>query len=120
MGLNIPAVRTGDMRHVLKIEQRTFTKDSDGNDTETWAEHATVRAAMRPTSGREYFSGRQVVAEASTVITTWYQPINGANYRVIYDDPKNSQTRIFGIRAIITPDEIRGTMLLFCDEVDPE
>jgi len=119
MGLNYPGVRTGDLRHIVVIEQVTRAKDESGNDSETWADYEQLRAAIRPTSGREYFSGRQVVAEASSLLVMYYRPINAADYRVRYDDPKSNQVRYYGIRAVVTPDETRGFMALFCDEVDP-
>ncbi len=119
MGLNYPGVRTGDLRHIVVIEQVTRTKDASGNDTETWADYEQLRAAIRPTSGREYFSGRQVVSEASTMLVMYYRSINAADYRVRYDDPKNNRARYFGIRAVVVPDEMRGFMALMCDEVDP-
>lgn len=109
------------MRHKVVIETVTRTKNATtGNDTETWATWKTVRARILPAGGREYFSGRQVVGEASMVLEMYYQPINVADYRISYADPKNNQTRVLGIRSITTPEEYRGFMVLACDDIDAE
>lgn len=121
MALNTPGVRLGEMRHVVTIQRVTRTKSgSTGNDSENWLPWKTVRAAIRPSGGREFFSGRQVVSEASAMLAMWYQPINAADYRITYADPKNEETRTYGIRGITTADETRGLMILSCEEIDPE
>lgn len=120
MSLNLPGVRLGDLRHVVTLQRVTRAKNATtGNDTETWADWKDVRAAIMPSSGREFFSGRQVVEERSTMMAMYYQPINAADYRVKYTDPKNEQTRIYGIRSITAALETRGLMMLACEEIDP-
>lgn len=58
-------MEAGKLRHILRIEQVTETRDSIGGVTQAWTEYATVRGSLEPLSGREVFMAAQLQAEVT-------------------------------------------------------
>jgi SPP1 family predicted phage head-tail adaptor len=65
-------MRAGQLRHVVTIESPTKTQDSTGSVVQSWATFDTVRAAIEPISGREFFSAAQVQSNVNTRIRIRY------------------------------------------------
>lgn len=57
-------IRAGDLRHRLKLYQRTVTKDpATGADAISYELYLTVWAELNPTGGRKFFDGGRFNAE---------------------------------------------------------
>ncbi len=66
-------MRSGLLRHRIDIETKTTTRGDRGLNTDTWsALHSTVPASVVTLSGRELELARQLVAEATDVVTIRY------------------------------------------------
>lgn len=67
-------MQAGRLRHVVTIEQATETRNAIGEKVPTWSTFDTVRAGIRPLSGRELDAARQRFAEASHEVELRYLP----------------------------------------------
>lgn len=58
-------MRAGRLDRSITIQQKTVTRTTLGDETESWADLATVWSEVIPMSGREYFNAQaqQVVVE---------------------------------------------------------
>ncbi len=104
-------MRAGQLRHKIKIQQKTTTKDSEGIPFETWTDFAAVWAAIEPLQGREFFSAQAVNAQVTTRIRIRYQAGISPTMRVSYG------TRVFDIQAVIDVEERHRELQLMCQEV---
>lgn len=87
-------IRACELDRSITIQQRATTLDSFGQANETWTDVATVRARRRDTTGREYHSQGQQIAEQQTVFRIrWRSGLNTA-MRISHD------SRIYDIRSI--------------------
>lgn len=46
-------IRAGKLKHVITYQSKTQAMDEYGGVTETWADHATVRASVAPLIGKD-------------------------------------------------------------------
>lgn len=103
-------MKAGELRHRVRIQQLVTGRDDTGGFSETWADVATVWAAIEPIRGREYFEAQQVNAEVSHRIKCRYRsgilPVMRAVFGV----------RIFRIEAVINVDERNRELQLMCIE----
>lgn len=68
-------MHAGKLRQSVTIQSRTNDdQDSVGQPQDPWRGVVTVRAAIEPLNGREYFSAQQVVSDVTTRITIRYRP----------------------------------------------
>lgn len=80
-------MRAGSLRHVVTIESQTKTQDSTGAIVVTWATFAdSVRAAVEPISGREFFAASQVQSSVNTRIRIRYMPDITPKMRVLHGE----------------------------------
>jgi SPP1 family predicted phage head-tail adaptor len=73
------------LRHVVTIESPTKTQDSTGSIVQSWETYDTVRAAIEPISGREFFSASQVQSSVTTRIRIRYLEGVTPKMRVAHD-----------------------------------
>ena len=78
-------MRAGSLRHVVTIESPTKTQDSTGSIVQSWATYDTVRAAIEPISGREFFSASQAQSSVTTRIRIRYLDGVTPKMRVSHD-----------------------------------
>lgn len=89
-----------EMNREIRIQARVLTKDSAGQDVESWIEWKQVFAKVRQRVGRERYEGRQDVAYRDDRFYIYYivelnHPDAAANYRIIYD------LQIYDIESIV-------------------
>ena len=106
------AVRAGDLRHRVTIQQLVVGQDDYGQPLNTWKDAATVWAKVEDLTGREYFAAQQVpTAEVSTRVTIrWRADIEPA-MRVVHG------ARVLDIKAVLDPDGRKRELQLMCQEV---
>lgn len=93
-------VRTGAMRHTVKVQKYTETRDSQGGAIRTFATENTVWANVNPISALERAQGDQTKAVRTHRITMrFYSPGITAADRILFG------TREFGIVAVVNPGE---------------
>jgi SPP1 family predicted phage head-tail adaptor len=103
-------VRSGNLRHLIRVEQKAIDVSGDGDRTETWTTFAEVWASVETGNGREFFAARQVIADLTHTIRMRYIVDITPDMRIAYDDLKTGRTRYFDIKSILNPDE-RDEML---------
>lgn len=57
----------------ITIERKTVTRNSIGEEIDTWSTHATVWAEAHPTRGREFFAAGQMQARADVMFRILYR-----------------------------------------------
>ncbi len=87
------------LRHTVIIQQTTQTRSTSGAITDSWGTFATVRADIKPLSGREYLESNQVNAEEITRFTIRYLKDITTKMRVLWG------TRVYDIRSIMNVSE---------------
>jgi len=103
-------MRAGRMRHRVTIQQQSTTQDTYGQPANTWADVATVWAAVEPIRGKEYFDASQDNAETTTRVRMRYRSGITQDMRISFD------SRLYNIQSIIRPREIHHEMELMCSE----
>lgn len=103
------------MRHKVALQRATRTKDTtSGQVSLSWLTIATVRAAINPLSGREFFAAQQAKSNVSHRVTI-------RNSTDVNDlTPKDRVlfgSRALNIVSVIRPEEQTGRhMDLMCEE----
>lgn len=103
-------VRAGKLRHRLKIEKKTVTRDTFGEEVITYTEVATVWGSVEPLSGSEYFAARQTQSSVSHRVRMRYIEGIDAEYRITLGD------RVFEIDSVINPQERNAELVLMVTE----
>jgi SPP1 family predicted phage head-tail adaptor len=109
-------IRTGELRHVVSIEQRSSTQDAYGQQSTSWTEVAAgVRAKVEPYQAREQVQAQQYQAEISHRITLRHRPIfddpqTAALYRLVY------KGRRFNVNGSTNQEERNVYTVLLCTE----
>lgn len=91
------------MKHRLTVERFTITRNSAGEQVETWAPVATRWGAVQAVSGRQFFSAEQTVSEETHKITMWYFDGLLRKDRIAWQVA--GTTRIFEIETVATEPE---------------
>lgn len=108
-------IGAGQLKHRVRIQQPTVTKDALGAPTQAWTDLATVWADIQPLSGREARIADRIAAEVSHQITVRYRPELDdpkavAQLRVLY------RSRVFAIQAALNDDEANVVVILLANE----
>ena len=103
-------MRAGDLKHRIKIQQKSVTRGDMGGEVVTWADVVTVWAAIEPISGREYFSSQQTQAEVSTRIRIRHYAGITTSMRIAWG------ARYFDILSVIELQERGREIHLMCKE----
>ncbi|MDA8212164.1 MAG: phage head closure protein [Clostridia bacterium] len=104
-------MNAGELRHRVKIQQKSVTRDSFGAESVTWSDVATVWAVVEPLRGREFFGAQQVNAEVTTRIRIRYRSGVVPTMRALYG------SRVYDIQSVINLDERNRELQLMCKEV---
>ena len=108
-------MRNGDLRHRITIQTRVITKNSYGENTIAWNDDATYWAAIWPVSAKEYFNAQQVQAGVTHKIRIRYRTL-GDGTRINPECRIKYNTRYFGIKSVINPDERNIYLDMLCEE----
>jgi SPP1 family predicted phage head-tail adaptor len=104
------------MRFSIVIQQPSNTRDDEGGVIQSWSTFASVRADMDMLTGREAAFAQNFAATAQYKITARYVAGVLPTMRVSYTPPGGS-AETYAINAVIDPDKLRITMLLYCTQV---
>jgi len=70
-------MRAGRLSHRVRIERATISQNEYGEPDQTWAELATVWAAVEPLKGSEQFAAMQVQSGADVRMVTRWSSLTG-------------------------------------------
>lgn len=104
-------MRAGDLRHQIVIQKKTLTTDGMGGSTESWATHATVRAAIWPVSATERVANQQIEHEITHKIRIRYLSTVVPSMRISFD------SRTFEIVSVVNWEERGISQDLICEEL---
>jgi SPP1 family predicted phage head-tail adaptor len=107
-------VKSCKLRHVVIVQERTETRQPDGSYAPTWSTFATLRAAVEPLRGQEYFAAHQLQASTNVRIRVRYVSGVTTKMRVLFE------SRYFEIEGIIDPEMRHRELQLMCVERDAE
>jgi len=112
-------MRIGPLRHRVRIDQKSVTRDAHGAEVVTWSEVDTVWAAVEPLAGLERYANDidQRIAEATTRIRVRYRADLDQTMRVVHTIGTYSHT--YDIRAILNQWGRFKELHLMCKEVNP-
>ena len=100
------------LRHRITIEVKTESIGSTGEPLETWATFKTVRAAIIPALGREFYQAYQEQSENMVKFKLRYSSdlsgLNASDHRITY----NSQT--YDIHSVINVNTRNEEILIMC------
>ena len=104
-------MRIGDLQKRITLQYQTKVADGMGGFTVSWADTATVFAAIWPTSANERIQAMQEVMTVTHRIRIRYRTGIRASWRVKFGN------RYFSISSIINPSEKNEMLDLLCKEV---
>lgn len=107
-------VRTGAMRYIISVQQRSQTLDAWGAPTEAWVEVFSCRAAIDWTPGREVFEAAARNARTPTTFRIRWRAGVVPSMRIVY------QTRVFNIISAVDQDGRREQLTLMAEELVSE
>lgn len=102
-------MQAGKLRHRVTIRRATETVDSYGQAAKTYADLATVYAAVQPLTATELIAANQQQAMVTHKITMRYRSLLHTD-QIIHD------SRTFEIGSIINLDERNVTLEVLCKE----
>jgi len=89
-------MESGKLRHQVIIESASDTKTAAGSTTQTWSEHATVRARILNFGGTERVTANQVESRVTHKVQIRTLPTVTTSMRVNHSD----RSQIYNILAI--------------------
>lgn len=79
-------LQAGRLDRQVTIERATSVRDSHNEETQTWAEHATRWASVRPAPGTERFQNAETAAEAQMrFVFRWEDDLVRVTDRLLHD-----------------------------------
>lgn len=85
-------IAAGRLRHIVSIDRQVEVVDSNGDHLREWQNVTSMRAEIKPMSGRELLLAQQVQSQVSVAIIMRYRSdidatcrirFNGATYNVL-------------------------------------
>jgi SPP1 family predicted phage head-tail adaptor len=104
-------MRKLDKRHLIDIEQPSFSQNDYGESTQSWSLFIRVYGAIQGIGGREYIISDVKNAEVDYRVYTEYIQGVKPNMRIKHGD------RYFAIKNVINTDELNRELQLLCKEV---
>ena len=103
-------IRAGEFRHRITLQQPVQTRNATGDMVTTYADVASVWAAIDWENGRRFESAKQLNSEAEGVVRIRYRSDVQADWRINY------KTRYFQILSISNVRERGSEMMMTCKE----
>jgi SPP1 family predicted phage head-tail adaptor len=107
------ALASGRLRERVVLQTRVLTQDTFGASVESWETLATVWGAVEPTRGREFWTAKQTVAEATAKILIRYRSDVTVIHRAVADGVT------WDILSVVKPESRTEYIELYCKEAQP-
>jgi SPP1 family predicted phage head-tail adaptor len=104
-------IRIGDMRHQIRIEERSLTQDASGERVATWSTFVERRASVERAPGSEVWSSAQRNARVPTLFKIRYHAGVVPGMRLIHE------SRTYDILSAIDQKGMRQELLISAQEL---
>jgi len=104
-------MRAGTLRHRIQVQAQQETRDAHGGVTRQWVTQATRWGAVKPLSGREFFSAQAVQSDVTHEIRMRHYDGLTTTNRLLHD------SRTFEIKSVLNTDERNIETVAMCTEV---
>jgi len=98
-------MRAGQLRHIIKVQEKTDTIDGMGATVSTWTDKFQTRAAIWPVSSKERISSMKIESEITNKIRIRYRSGISSKERIKFG------SRIFEIKGTPINTDERNIML---------
>jgi SPP1 family predicted phage head-tail adaptor len=75
-------IKAGNLNQTITFRRKTVAYDSYNQPIETWADAATVRAAVQTTGGREFYAAQKLYSEMTALFKIRYTQAFNARMQV--------------------------------------
>ncbi len=103
-------MQAGKLRHPLTIQARSTTRDSLGQELETWATVSTVWGSVVPLTGRELVQAQALHSETTHKVTVRFFDGLTTSHRMQHNG------RTLQILSVLNTDERNREHVLMCKE----
>lgn len=104
-------MRAGWLRHRVKIQTKTETRNDYGEPVYSWSDLGTAWASIEPLSARETLEARTTLQETTTRIRMRQWTTVTSEMRAVWG------SHVYDITEVIRPFEKGEEMILICTEV---
>lgn len=101
-------MRAGRLRHIITVENYSYTQNDWGEVIEEWVPLGDFPAAIEPINGREYFAAQANQSEATTRIRTRYIEGIDSTARITHG------TTVYDIQSVINPEMKNAELVFMC------
>jgi head-tail adaptor len=105
------SIRAGELRHRIRIEQRSAAQDAAGEPELAWALVAERWASLERTPGSEVWASAQRNGRVPVVFRLRHLAGVVPAMRVVHAG------RVFDIRSVVSPRGVADELLLVTDEI---
>jgi len=111
-------MRSGDLRHLIVIQERTSTRSAIGGLTTTWADLYPTRAAIWPLKATELLDSMKLELSVTHRIRIRHlRTLNiTADMRIKWHDPMTDTDKYFNIISLINVDKRNLILEMLCLE----
>jgi SPP1 family predicted phage head-tail adaptor len=111
--------KIGDLRHVVQFQENNSTQqDRTGQPIANWETFQTIKAAIRPISGREYFVAHQTQADVTHRLECrYFTPKPTPTQRIVWTDEVSLLTRKLEIVSVLDIEERHFKYEFLCKEL---
>lgn len=103
-------MRAGQLRHRLKLQEATETRDGHGGITRDWETYTVRWGSVEPLRGRELFAAQQVNAEITHRVRLRHCGDLTTSHRLVLG------TCNLNILSILNPEERNRELEVMCKE----
>jgi SPP1 family predicted phage head-tail adaptor len=106
-------MKAGDLRHRVTLQQPVAGSNTIGEIVNTWADVATVWAAVEPATGSWYYAGQQAESKVDGRVRIRYRSDVLPTWRIKFGD------RYLTIVSILNPNERnKETVIMYTEQLD--
>lgn len=103
-------ITAGMLRHPIIIQRQVKVKNDSGGQDITWVTHKSMKAKVKPKSGRERVYGMQLESPLTHTVIVRYTD------DILTVDRVNFNGRLMQIRAVRNLEEMNRWIELSCEE----
>jgi len=101
--------RAGDLKHIVTIQRKAESQDSQGGEIDVWVNILVTRASINPVTGRELYLDNHILNDVDQIIGMRFTDIIPAD-RIIFGG------RIFDVKKALDDEERKHRLTILARE----